>query len=87
LSFFLNRHFTFQSREWSLFQAGAFILSIAVSYLLAYGISRPLVYRLAGSAHSRKFQENISLLAGMILFTVLNYFAQRMIVFRRKHER
>jgi putative flippase GtrA len=87
LSFFLNKYFTFQARQWSPLQVVLFALTIVVSYLLAYGISKPLIYRLIGKAgYSIKFQENISLLTGMIFFTALNYFGQRIIVFRRTDE-
>lgn len=87
LSFFLNKYFTFWKKQWSFFQVVSFILTIVISYFLAYGISKPLIHRLIGeTGRGIKFQENISLLTGMIFFTALNYFGQRIIVFRRTDE-
>jgi putative flippase GtrA len=87
LSFFLNKYFTFQAKQWSPLQIVFFILTIVISYLFAYGISKPLIYRLIGkTGYSIKFQENISLLTGMVLFTAFNYLGQRMVVFRRTDE-
>lgn len=87
LSFFLNKYFTFRVKQWSPLQAVFFALTVVISYLLAYGISKPLIYRLIGkTGYSVKFQENISLLTGMILFTAFNYLGQRIIVFRRRDE-
>ena len=50
LSFFLNKHFTFQSRERGAGQAVRFAANIAVCYLIAYGIAKPLCLRLLSGA-------------------------------------
>ena len=81
LSFFLNKYFTFGVRHWSLRMVMLFILTIAFSYLLAYGISKPAMhYLLRNSPH--KLRENIALFSGMCLFTVINYAGQRLVVFK-----
>ena len=50
LSFFLNKYFTFQNKDNSVSQVLRFALNIAVCYLLAYGIAKPLMqYLLAGA--------------------------------------
>ena len=67
LSFFLNKHFTFQSRARGAGQVERFAANIAVCYLIAYGIAKPLCLRL---------------LVGMVLFTGLNYLGQRFFAFR-----
>ena len=83
LSFFLNKYFTFGVRQWSFFMVAAFAMTIAVSYLVAYGVSRlAMAHLLRDSA--REMQENMALLAGMFIFTGLNYLGQRLIVFRRR---
>lgn len=49
LSFFLNKYFTFQNQEKSAVQAVRFAVNIAVCYLLAYGIAKPLcIWLLSG---------------------------------------
>jgi len=86
LSFFLNKYFTFGVRQWSVYMAGAFILVIVFSYLIAYGISKPVMnYLLRNSP--LKIRENVALFTGMCLFTGLNYLGQRFVVFRNKGEK
>jgi len=86
LSFFLNKYFTFRVRHWSAFMVIAFVLTIAVSYLIAYGVSKPAMnYLLRDSP--KKIRENAALFIGMCLFTGLNYLGQRFIVFKNKGEK
>jgi putative flippase GtrA len=85
LSFFLNKYFTFGVRHWSAFMVIVFVLTIAFSYLMAYGISKPAMnYLLRDSP--QKIRENLALLTGMCLFTGINYFGQRLVVFRSRGE-
>lgn len=80
LSFFLNKYFTFQNQEKSVAQAVRFAVNIAVCYLLAYGIAKPLcIWLLSGV--SQTVRDNVSMLVGMCLFTVLNYLGQRFFAF------
>jgi putative flippase GtrA len=82
LSFFLNKYFTFGVRQWSAYMIAAFVLTITVSYFIAYGISKPVInYLLRDSPQN--IRENIALLAGMCLFTGFNYLGQRLIVFKK----
>ena len=83
LSFFLNKYFTFGVRQWSSFMVITFILTIAFSYLFAYGVSKFAMNYLLRGNH-QKIRENIALLAGMCLFTGINYLGQRFIVFKPK---
>ena len=83
VSYFLNKHFTFQNKEKSWEQIFLFAANIAVCYLISYGIAKPLVGFLF-SEMGEKIQGNLSMLAGMGLFLILNYFGQRWIVFSKK---
>lgn len=83
LSFFLNKYFTFRVQRWSAYMVFAFVFTIAISYLLAYGIAKPVTYHVF-SNRSQKFRDNTALLTGMCLFTGLNYIGQRFFAFRRK---
>lgn len=83
VSFFLNKYFTFQKKEWSWAQVGRFAVNVTVCYLIAYGLAKPLVvYLLSGRAAA--LQENAAMLTGMCLYTGLNYLGQRFFAFRRK---
>jgi len=83
LSFFLNKYFTFSVRQWSVFMVIAFILTITFSYLFSYSVSKFAINYLLRDSH-QKIRENMALLAGMCLFTGINYLGQRFIVFRSK---
>ncbi|MEL3908175.1 MAG: GtrA family protein [Treponemataceae bacterium] len=83
VSFFLNKHFTFQNTEKSFRQFLFFAINIAVCYFIAYGLAKWAVYAIFSSLE-KNIKENIALAGGMVLYTVLNYFAQRFIVFRVK---
>ena len=82
LSFFLNKYFTFQNRVWSWSQVGRFALNVAVCYVAAYAVAKPAVLW-ALSGQSLKVQENVAMLAGMCLYTGLNYFGQRFFAFKK----
>ncbi|MDR2553375.1 MAG: GtrA family protein [Treponema sp.] len=81
LSFFLNRYFTFRARTWSLKMIAFFALTIAVSYLAAYSIARPLVYALT-PFWGKKMRDNAAMAAGLCFFSGMNYLGQRFVVFR-----
>lgn len=81
LSFILNKFFTFKNREKSVVQICLFALNILVCYVFAYVLSKKIIYFLLDS-FSPGFKDNISMLWGMFLFTGLNYFGQRFIVFK-----
>ena len=86
LSFFLNKYFTFTVREWSLFMIIAFILNIAISYFIAYGLAKPLMNYFLQS-ETQNIRENVALFAGMCLFTGLNYLGQRFVVFAKSENK
>lgn len=83
VSYFLNKYFTFQSKEKSWKQISKFVLNITVCYLLAYGMAKPLVSFVL-SGFNEKIQDNVSMLFGMGFFVVLNYLGQRLFVFKTK---
>lgn len=85
LSYILNKKFTFRQEGRIVQSALRFAANITVCYLLAYGIARP-VLRTFLADQSQQFQENTAMLAGMCLFTGLNYLGQRYVVFGEKNE-
>jgi putative flippase GtrA len=85
LSFFLNKSFTFRNKESTAKTALRFTLNIAVCYLLAYSISKPIVTRiLSNTSLSKSIIEQLSMILGMVLFTMLNYIGQRFFAFKEK---
>ena len=85
LSFCMNRKFTFSFKGKIAGSGLRFAVNIAVCYFIAYGAAKPFVsWILHGSALS--IQENSAMMAGMVIFTGLNYLGQRFFVFRETHE-
>jgi putative flippase GtrA len=82
LSFILNKYWTFNVSKWSLYMVVAFIVTIVISWFLAYKIAKVALYFLLVDYPSR-IRDNTALFAGMCLFTGLNYFGQRFIVFKK----
>lgn len=82
LSYFLNKHFTFQNKGNTGKTVLRFAANITVCYLLAYGLAKPLA-RLALSGLSTSVQDNGAMLVGMCLFVGLNYLGQRFLVFAK----
>ena len=81
VSYFLNKNFTFRKRGHDTAAALRFVANIAVCYAAAYGAARPLA-RAVLSGASGALRDNAAMGFGMCIFVVLNYFGQRMFVFR-----
>lgn len=84
-SFLLNKYFTFQARKFSVAELVRFIICILVCYLVGYGIARPVV-RFIFQAARPTIQDNLAMLGGSGVFTVLNFFGQKFFVFRNSGE-
>ncbi len=86
LSYFLNKYFTFEVKEYSAGQVLRFILNIAVCYAVAYGLAKPFAVWLLSDS-TQRVQENVAMLVGMVVFTGLNYIGQRFFAFAKKEEK
>ena len=86
VSYFLNKYFTLQNREKSFKQIILFVINISLCYLIAYGVAKPMVAFILNQ-YNEKIQGNISMLVGMGLFVILNYFGQRLVVFRQSEKK
>ena len=84
VSYFLNKYFTFRSNARSWGEIARFAVNIAVCYLIAYGVARPLVHAVFSSL-SETANDNLAMLAGMVIFTALNYLGQRFFAFKDKN--
>ena len=85
LSFFLNKFFTFQNKDKDAGQVVRFAANIAICYLLAYDIAKPLcIWILSGTSQS--IRDNVSMLIGMCLFTAFNYLGQKFFAFKSKEK-
>lgn len=83
VSYFLNKYYTFGSKQTSVKEIIYFILNIAVCFLIAYGLAKPVALYIL-SDYSKAVQENVAMFIGMVIFTGLNYLSQRFIVFKKR---
>lgn len=81
LSYILNRRFTFEYQGGLAISGVRFAVNIFVCYIIAYGVAKQFV-QLLFFMNDIHMQENIAMLVGMCIFTVLNYIGQRKFVFR-----
>lgn len=80
-SFLLNRTFTFKS-DVPVFHGGIrFVFVILICYLFAYSFSSYIVETLSTAGTPTN---EIAVLLGTVLYTILNYLGQKHIVFYRK---
>ena len=84
-SFLLNKYFTFQARKFSGAELVRFIVCILICYLIGYGVARPVVGFIVQAASSR-VQDNLAMLCGSGVFTLLNFFGQKFFVFKNRGE-
>ena len=94
-SYFANKKLTFRVEGNSWKAALKFAVNIAICYLLAYGIAKPLArsvmrgylpglaQRIGDVIHmeARAVEENVAILAGMGLFIIFNFIGQKFFVF------
>ena len=83
VSYFLNKYFTFKNTSKSPKVILRFVVNIALCYLLAYGIAKPLAAALLSGAPA-KIQDTVAMLVGSGFFVILNYVGQRFFAFREK---
>lgn len=62
-----------------------FAINIIVCYLIAFGAAQPLVEKVL-SSQPAVIVDNIAMVLGMGLFIVMNFFGQKLFVFRRVHK-
>lgn len=82
VSYFFNKHFTFKSTVRNVFGLMKFFISIIICYFIAYALAKSItVYMLKDMYLSTSVIEQIALIIGMGIYSVLNYFGQKFWVF------
>lgn len=85
-SFFMNRSFTFQNEQ-SIFKTVLpFALVTIICYLIAYNLAKQGVILVLENKNifSPKMIDNIATFVGMCIYTLLNFFGQRLFVFKKQ---
>lgn len=84
VSFFLNKNFTFQSNVPVLRSFLRFISILLICYIIAYKIGLEFTnFLLDGINIVNQYNGEIAIIVGSALYSVLNYFGQRYIVFKK----
>ncbi|MBQ6755840.1 MAG: GtrA family protein [Oscillospiraceae bacterium] len=79
-SYFVNKKITFKVKADKLMPV-RFAFNIACCYLIGYSVAQPVV-RLVLENANEWLRDHISIAVGIGLYSVLNYFGQRLFVFR-----
>lgn len=83
VSFILNKFYTFKKRDKDYKELVYFVLNIIFCYTIAYSVSLEIIKKVFSNS-SQSHIDNYSMLGGMILFVLLNYFGQKYWVFKKK---
>ena len=85
-SFVFNRRFSFKEHKGDfLTDMLKFYALFIACYLFAFCVAKPLAISIMNSSDaSEKAIHNVSIVVGQCVFTPLNYFGQRFIVYRAK---
>lgn len=90
-SYHANAKLTFKVEERDRWLPWRFALNIIVCYLVSFSVAKPLVARLIeltglarGGGLSQVLFENIAMIFGMGIFIVMNFFGQKLFVFKSK---
>lgn len=87
VSYFLNKRFTFHYQQTDLRSIARFVLNIVICYVIAYSLARPCAQWLLEQMHfnlSTTIIENVAMLVGTVLFTIINYLGQKFFAFKTK---
>lgn len=86
-SFVFNRKFSFKSEGNLFVDAVKFYVLFALCYVVAFFVAKPLAVSIISAADpSNTHITNISIIVGQCVFTPLNYFGQRFLVYRKKKQ-
>lgn len=83
-SFFANKKFTFKSEGKTFQKIIFFILTLIICYFVAFNLSKKMIAFI--DINDIKLKENISMVVGMVIYTVLNFILQKQIVFRKEEK-
>ena len=81
-SYHANAKVTFKVENRDKWLPWRFAVNIIVCYLIAYGVARPFVRYLL-SSQTTVIVDNVAMILGMCFFVVLNFFGQKLFVFRK----
>ena len=63
-----------------------FAVNIIVCYLIAFSVAQPLMEKIL-AAQPKVIVDNVAMFLGMCMFIVMNFFGQKIFVFRKIHHK
>ena len=86
-SYHANARLTFKVENKDKWLPWRFAVNIIVCYLAAFSVAQPLVRKVLAS-QPQGIVDNVAMFLGMCMFIVLNFFGQKLFVFRKtkKHQ-
>lgn len=85
-SYHANARLTFKVENKDKWLPWRFAVNIIVCYLIAFSVAQPAVTHLLSlgqKAYSQAVIDNVAMLLGMCIFIVMNFFGQKLFVFRK----
>ena len=85
-SYHANGKLTFKVENKDKWLPWRFAVNIIVCYLIAFSVAQPLVTHFLSSGqktYSQALIDNVAMLLGMCIFIVMNFFGQKIFVFRK----
>lgn len=82
-SYHANAKVTFKVENKDKWLPWRFAVNIIVCYLIAFNVARPLVRHVLAS-QTAAVVDNVAMVLGMGLFIVMNFFGQKLFVFRKR---
>lgn len=89
-SYHANGKLTFKVENKDKWLPWRFAVNIIVCYLIAFSVAQPLVTHLLSlrqETYSQALLDNIAMIFGMCFFIVMNFFGQKLFVFRKTKNR
>ena len=82
-SYHANAKLTFKVEERDKWLPWRFAINIAICYLIAFKVAQSIVVAVLNSPNAA-LVDNIAMIVGMCIFVVMNFFGQKLFVFRKK---
>lgn len=86
-SYIMNKYFTFKYKEEKMSVVIKFIINLVICYFISYSVAKPLCkYFLKKmlKIDSVKIIEEVAVLVGMIIYTIINFCGQKFFCFKKK---
>ena len=85
-SYHANSRVTFKVENKDRGLPWRFAVNIIVCYLIAFSVAQPLMEKIL-AAQPKVIVDNVAMFLGMCMFIVMNFFGQKIFVFRKIHHK